>query len=60
MEHKMSDENKPKNVRVDISSLTGMIWFGGWLFTIAFAKLAFWPAILGLIIWPYYLGMVAH
>ncbi len=34
----------------------GTIWFGGWLFTIAFAKLIWWQAILGIIIWPYYLG----
>ena len=34
----------------------GSIWFIGWLFTIGFAKLAFWPGVLALVIWPYYLG----
>jgi hypothetical protein len=34
----------------------GGIWFIGWLFTLAFAKLLWWQAILGLVIWPYYLG----
>lgn len=60
MENEMSDENKPRNIHVDISSLTGMIWFCGWLFTLAFAKLAFWPGVLALVIWPYYLGMTVH
>jgi hypothetical protein len=46
----------PQNVRVDTGM--GIIWFIGWLFTISFAKLAFWPAVLGLLIWPYYLGQV--
>lgn len=36
----------------------GGFWFVGWLFTLAFAKLTFWQALLGLFIWPYYLGMV--
>ncbi len=31
-------------------------WFAGWLFTIGFLKLAFWKAVLALVIWAYYLG----
>jgi hypothetical protein len=42
-------------IRVDTG--TGMFWFIGWLFTLAFAKLIWWQAIIALIIWPYYLGM---
>lgn len=38
-------------------SLATFFWFGGWLFTLAFAKLLWWQAILGLVIWPYYLGL---
>lgn len=38
----------------------GMIWFAGWLFTIAFAKLVWWKAILGLVIWPYFLALAMH
>ncbi len=41
-------------------SLAGALWFGGWLFTIAFAKLLWWQAILGLVVWPYYLGVLAR
>jgi hypothetical protein len=39
---------------------TGIIWFIGWLFTIAYAELSFWTAVLGLFIWPYYLGVAVR
>jgi len=45
-------------VRVDTGS--GMFWFIGWLFTIAYAKLGLWPALLGLLLWPYYLGLAVR
>lgn len=35
----------------------GMLWLAGWLFTIGFAKLVWWKAILGLLVWPYFLGV---
>ena len=35
----------------------GVLWFIGWLFTIAFAQLAWWKILLGIIIWPYFLGL---
>ena len=38
----------------------GTLWFGGWLFTIGFAHLSFWKAVLGLVIWPYFLGVLAR
>ena len=38
------------------ASIAGPIWYIGWLFTLAFAKLSFWKAVLALIIRPYYLG----
>ena len=34
----------------------GSIWFIGWLFTIGYAELTFWKAVLALVIWPYFLG----
>ena len=44
--------------RITLSTpLAGMAWFGGWLFTLGFAKLAFWKGVLALIVWPYYLGV---
>lgn len=38
----------------------GALWFLGWLFTIGFLKLAFWKAVLALILWPYYIGIAIH
>ena len=38
----------------------GGIWFIGWLFTIAFANLIWWKALLALIIWPYFLGVAVR
>ena len=35
----------------------GPIWFIGWLFTVAFAKLSLLQAAVGLVIWPSYLGV---
>ena len=52
----MSEEKQDKQKHVEKVSITGPIWYIGWLFTIAFAKLTFWKAVLALLIWPYYLG----
>jgi len=39
------------------AGFTGVvIWFIGWLFTIAFAQLVWWKIILGLVVWPLFLG----
>lgn len=45
---------------IKVDTGMGLIWFMGWLFTIAFAKLVWWQAILGLVVWPYYLGLVVR
>ena len=34
-------------------------WLAGWLFTIGLLKLAFWKAVLAILIWAYYLGSYA-
>lgn len=44
--------------KVSGGCMAGSIWFAGWLFTLAFAKLLWWEAIVGLVIWPYYLGVM--
>ena len=54
----MSSENKSAPLRVDAG--VGIFWFIGWLFTIAFAKLIWWQALLGLLLWPYFLGIAAR
>ena len=40
------------------AGLAGALWFAGWLFSISFAQLAWWQAILGIVIWPYYMGFL--
>ncbi len=42
------------------SGIPGFLWFAGWLFTIAFAKLVWWKALLALIVWPYFLGIAVR
>jgi hypothetical protein len=56
----MSGENKPGITQVNAGTLVGPIWFIGWLFTIAFAQLVWWQALLSLVIWPYYLGLAVR
>jgi hypothetical protein len=45
---------------VKVDAGVGIFWFIGWLFTIAFAQLVWWQAILGLLVWPYYLGLAVR
>ena len=42
------------------AGLGGVVWFGGWLFTIAFANLVWWKIILGIVVWPYFLGVAVR
>ncbi len=52
-------ERSPKSIVVSAPT-AGMLWFGGWLFTLAYADLGFWKGVLALIIWPYFLGLLAR
>ncbi len=56
----MEAESRHHHIRMNSGSLAGSLWFIGWLFTIAFAKLGLWQALLALIIWPYYLGLAVR
>ena len=51
----MGADDRPPQVRVDTGM--GIIWFIGWLFTIAFAQLGFWKGAFALLLWPYFLGV---
>jgi hypothetical protein len=53
-------ETKSRDRVMRVEAGLGMFWFIGWLFTIAFAQLVWWQAILGLVVWPYYLGVAAR
>ena len=52
----MAQETKRRTVHVQ-SGMAGAFWSAGWMFTIAFAKLIWWKALLALIIWPWYLAL---
>ena len=60
----MTAENKSQEkIRIfhtDNGSVAGALWSIGWLFTIAFARLIWWKALLAIIIWPYYLGLAVQ
>ena len=49
-------QSKPESAQASSSSLAGTLWFAGWLFTIGFAHLVWWKALLGVLLWPYFLG----
>jgi hypothetical protein len=46
-----------EKIRIEQHSIGGLIWIGGWLFTIGFLKLTFWKGVLGVVLWPYYVGV---
>lgn len=50
-------EHKSRAKSKGASPAAGMLWFGGWLFTIGFAKLVWWKALVALVVWPYFLGV---
>lgn len=52
----MADESRGGSRMCGGAPMHAPIWFMGWLFTIGYVKLAFWPAVFALVIWPYYLG----
>jgi len=52
-------DRRPRSIALSTPT-AGMLWFGGWLFTIGFAQLGLWKALLALVIWPYFLGVLAR
>lgn len=34
----------------------GLVWFGGWLFTIGYLHLRFFQGLFALVLWPYDIG----
>ena len=50
----------PNTREVKVDAGLGIFWAMGWLFTIAFANLVWWQALLGFLIWPYYLGLAVR
>lgn len=56
----MELQSSSRTVWVNTGSSIGIFWVIGWLFTIAFAQLVWWQAILGVVVWPYYLGLAVR
>jgi hypothetical protein len=52
-----SEGSPVRRIRIHHHTTTGGLWFAGWLFTVGFAHLGFWQAVLALVIWPYDLGV---
>jgi hypothetical protein len=44
-------------IRIVDHGVGGMAWLTGWMFTIGYLKLSFWPGALALLIWPYHIGV---
>jgi len=47
-------------IKVIQSGTCGLFWFAGWMFTLGYLKLSFWPGALALLIWPYHIGVALH
>jgi hypothetical protein len=45
-----------ERIKIEQHSSVGLLWIGGWLFTVGYLKLGFWVGALALFIWPYYIG----
>ena len=56
----MPEEGKVTRRSHHSGTITGSLWFIGWLFTIGYLKLTFWKGVLALILWPYDLGSFFH
>jgi hypothetical protein len=54
-----STVERPQTQRISIEqhSAIGLLWFGGWLFTMGVLHLSFGKAVLAVLIWPFYLGV---
>jgi hypothetical protein len=52
----MGEEKRVVKGKMEVAGLVGPLWFIGWLFTVGFADLSFWRAVLAIVFWPYYLG----
>lgn len=44
-------------IKIEQHSNLGLLWIGGWLFTIGYSDLSFWKGLLAILLWPYFLGV---
>jgi hypothetical protein len=45
-----------EKIKIEQHSVSGALWFAGWLFTIGYLQLTFWKGVLAAVLWPYYIG----
>ena len=45
-----------RETKVEQNVSFGLVWLGGWLFSIGFLQLDFLRGALALFLWPYFLG----
>ena len=48
-----------EKIKIEQHSMSGGLWFAGWLFTVGYLQLAFGKGLLAIVLWPYYLGVAA-
>jgi hypothetical protein len=46
-----------EKIKIEQHGGVGLVWCGGWLFTVGYLHLAFWKGVLAIALWPYYLGV---
>jgi hypothetical protein len=46
-----------EKIKIEQHSMSGSLWFAGWLFTLGYLHLAFWKGVLAIVVWPYFLGV---
>jgi len=56
MEEAVMGEMKVIRNKIEMPSVAGPLWFGGWLFTIGYLHLAFGKGLLAILLWPYFIG----
>lgn len=47
-----------ERIKIVNHTLSGGIWFAGWLFSIGYLHLTMPQALYAILLWPYYLGVM--
>ena len=45
-----------ERIKIEQHGGIGLVWFGGWLFTVGYLGLGLGKGIIAIILWPYYIG----
>jgi hypothetical protein len=46
----MEEKEKTKKIRIEHHTVSGLVWFWAWLFTIGFLHLGFWKGVLAILL----------